>query len=79
LRQEVDTILRTDYNSTNQLFTNPQIHNYSKHIDIQYHYTYEKYKQGNFELVYIESNNNLGDLLTKPRTKSQHHQLCELI
>jgi hypothetical protein len=65
LRQEVDTILRADNHGANELIRNPRIHNHSKHIDIQYHYTCEKYEQGNFELVYVESNNNLTDLLSK--------------
>jgi hypothetical protein len=66
LRQEFDTIFRTDNNGANKLVRTPRIYNRSKHIDIQYHYTREKYEQGNFELVYVESNNNLADLLTKP-------------
>jgi hypothetical protein len=72
LRQEVETILRADNNSANELVRNPRIHNCSTHIDVQYHYTREKYGQGNFELVYVESNNNLADLLTKPLAKPQH-------
>jgi hypothetical protein len=44
LRQEVDTILRADNNGANKLVRNSRLHNRSKHIDIQYHYTREKYE-----------------------------------
>lgn len=79
LRQEMETIVSADNQGANELVRNHRIHNRSKHIDVHYHYVREKYEQGNFELVYVESKNNLADLLTKPLDKTRHELLSEAI
>ncbi|CAH2097573.1 unnamed protein product [Euphydryas editha] len=37
----------------------------SKHIEVHYHFIHENVKQGNIEVVKIESENNIADILTK--------------
>ncbi|CAK9809200.1 Copia protein [Anthophora quadrimaculata] len=37
----------------------------SKHIEVQYHYVNENYKNGIINIVKIDSNVNLADMLTK--------------
>lgn len=38
----------------------------NKHIDIRYPFLREVMLDNKFELVYIESENNISDILTKP-------------
>ncbi|KAI0992742.1 hypothetical protein K3495_g15443, partial [Podosphaera aphanis] len=79
LRQEYNTVLYTDNNGAQELARNPRIHNRSKHIDVHYHYVRDKYNEGDFELLYVKSVNNLADLLTKALPKATHHRLSNHI
>src|SRR6185369_516160 len=40
-----------------------------KHIDIKYHYVKEQWKNGELEPKWIESENNVADIFTKPLTE----------
>lgn len=53
----------------------PRIHNRSKHIDIHFHFVREKYEQGAFEIMWVDSANNLADILTKSLPKVAHEWL----
>ena len=79
LRQNYETFLYTDNNGAQELARNPRIHNRSKHIDIHYHYVREKYNEGDFDLLYVKSANNLADLMTKGLVKNAHHKLANHI
>ncbi|KAI0994021.1 hypothetical protein K3495_g14162 [Podosphaera aphanis] len=80
LRQKFETVLYADNNGAQELAKNPRIHNRSKHIDVHYHYVREKLKEGDFELLYIRSANNLANLLTialpKPAHRLFNHIRC---
>lgn len=38
----------------------------AKHIDIRYHFVREKVEDNLIQLIYIKTNNQIGDLFTKP-------------
>jgi hypothetical protein len=74
-----DTILNhstiyTDSNSAIELAKNPLHHHRTKHIDIQYHFIRELVKDGTTNLVFIPTDKQLADGLTKPLdlTKTQN-------
>ena len=79
LRQKFETVLHSDNNGAQELARNPRIHERSKHIDVHYHYVRDKLKEGEFELLYVKSANNLADLLTKALAKPAHHRLSNHI
>lgn len=79
LRQNFYTVFYADNNGAQELAKNPRIHGRSKHIDVHYHYVREKFKDGDFELLYIKSTKNLADLLTKALPKPAHHRLSNHI
>lgn len=79
LRQKYDTVLYTDNNGAQELARNPRIHSRSKHIDVHYHYVRDKFNEGDFELLYVKSANNLADIFTKALPKPAHHRLAEHI
>lgn len=61
----VNTIY-TDSKSAIDLTKNPVFHSRTKHIDIQYHFIREAYTNKLIDLVYIPTNKQLADPLTKP-------------
>ena len=65
--------LYTDSNSAIELAKNPLFHHRTKHIDIQYHFIREKIKDKSTNLVFIPTEKQLADGLTKPLdlTKTQ--------
>lgn len=77
--QKFDTLLFTDNNGAEELPRNPRIHGRSKHIDVHYHYVCEKFNNGDFELLYVNSSNNLADLLTKALPKATHLRISNRI
>jgi hypothetical protein len=58
--------LYTDSNSAIELAKNPLYHHRTKHIDIQYHFIREKIKDKLTNLVFIPTEKQLADGLTKP-------------
>ena len=50
---------------------NPQFYARSKHIDIQWHYQWEKMEDGSVELQYIPTKDQIADGLTKPLSKDK--------
>ena len=57
--------LYTDSQSALALAKNPGHHYRTKHIDIQYHFVREKVQIGACNLLYIPTNDQLADCLTK--------------
>ena len=66
-----------------KLLENPRFYNWSKHIDIKYHFIREACQQGLIKLVYIPTADIVADILTKslPREKHEKHMrgmgMCE--
>lgn len=46
-----------DNQSSIHLIKNPVFHKRSKHIDVRYHYTRERYEDGEFSLNHVASKN----------------------
>lgn len=68
-----------DNQSAIKLIKNPQFHKRSKHIDVKYHFAREKYQEKVFDLQYINSKQQLADILTKPLMKEQFTYLRDLL
>jgi hypothetical protein len=45
---------------------NPVEHNRTKHIDIQYHFLRDHQQNGDIEIAYVNTKNQLADIFTKP-------------
>jgi hypothetical protein len=59
--------LRVDNKSALALAKNPVFHERSKHIRLRYHFIRGCLEEGNFKACYINTKDQLADLLTKPR------------
>jgi hypothetical protein len=45
---------------------NPVEHNHTKHIDIRYHFLRDHQQKGDIEIVYVNIQNQLADIFSKP-------------
>ena len=64
-------ILNVDNQGAICLAKNPVHHQRTKHIDIKYHYIRGEIQEGNVELKYVPSSDNIADLFTKPVSKDR--------
>jgi hypothetical protein len=71
--------LRVDNKSVLALEKNPIFHERSKHIRVRYHFIRDCLEEGNFKACYINTKNQLMDLLTKPLERIKFLELCSRI
>jgi hypothetical protein len=72
-------VLRVDNKSTISLVKNPVHHDRSKHIDVRYHLIREYEQTGQIAVEFIRTEEQLGDILTKPLGKVKFRELCNKI
>jgi hypothetical protein len=71
--------LRVDNKSALALAKNPIFHKWSKHIRVRYHFIRCCMEEGNFKACYINTKDQLADLLTKPLGRIKFLELCSRI
>ena len=67
--------LKCDNQSAIQLGKNPILHERTKHVELDYHFTRDKVMKGLIELMYTPSQEQLADLFTKALPSPQHNHL----
>jgi hypothetical protein len=72
-------VLKVDNKSTISLVKNPVHHDRSKHIDTRFHLIREYAQNGQIEVSFIRTDEQLGDVLTKPLCKNKFLKLCTKI
>ncbi|WVZ79226.1 hypothetical protein U9M48_026830 [Paspalum notatum var. saurae] len=68
-------VLRVDNKSAIELAKNPVLHDRSKHIDIRFHFIRDCVNGGRIVLGYVETGQQLADILTKPLGQKRLVQL----
>lgn len=71
LEQVAPTALMIDNQSAIKLSNNPEFHQRTKHIDIQYHFIREKVEDGTIVTVYVPTQEQYADILTKALARGQ--------
>jgi hypothetical protein len=71
--------LRVDNKSALALAKNPIFHERSKHIRVRYHFIRGCLEEGSFKARYINTKDQLADLLTKPLGRIKFLELCSRI
>jgi hypothetical protein len=71
--------LRVDSKSALVLAKNPIFHEWSKHIGVRYHFIRGCLEEGNFKACYINTKDQLADLLTKLLGRIKFLELCSRI
>jgi transposase-like protein len=60
------TIIYTDSQSCIGMIDNQKFSNRTKHIDVKYHFIRKMVKERTIELIYVRTDENIADLMTKP-------------
>lgn len=72
-------MLHIDNQSCIRMSVNPAMHNYTKHIQVRYHYLREVVDQGLIKPEYIGTKEQLADIFTKALAKDAHEKFCKCI
>jgi hypothetical protein len=68
--------LRVDSKSALALAKNPVFHEWSKHIRVRYHFIRDCLEEGSFKTCYINTKDQIADLLIKPLRRIKFLKLC---
>jgi hypothetical protein len=68
--------LRVDSKSALAVAKNPVFHEWSKHIRVRHHFIRDCLEEGSIKAGYINTKNQLADLLTKPLGRIRLLELC---
>jgi hypothetical protein len=71
--------LRVDSKSALALAKNPVFHERSKHIRVRHHFIRDCLDEGSIKASYINTKDQLADLLTKPLGRIKFLELCSRI
>lgn len=77
--QNNPTTIWCDNESAISLAKNPESHKRSKHIDVRYHHIREQIKKGVVNLSYVNTKNQLADILTKGLDRQSQEKLMKEI
>ena len=67
--------IRCDNTSAINLTKNPILHSRTKHIEIRHHFIRDHVQKGDCIIEFVDSNNQLADIFTKPLPKDRFFQL----
>jgi hypothetical protein len=68
-----------DNQSSMALSENPEFHQRTKHVDVQYHYIRQEIGAKQVELEFLPTQLMIADGLTKPLSKTKHKRFIELL
>ena len=69
------TVIYTDSQSALRLATNPKFHAHNKDIDIKYHYIREQILLQSIRLQFVNTHDQIVDIVTKPLNPNQFRRL----
>lgn len=72
-----EIIIFTDSQSCMKMIENDKFSNRTKHVHVKYHFTRDLVSQREIKLCYVETENNIADLFTKPLGPAKIRQLRE--
>lgn len=77
--QQGPCIIRSDNLACIQLSNNPEHVSRAKHIDVKFHYIRDKVEDHSIKLQYVNTNNNVADIFTKPLELNKFVKFREML
>ena len=75
-----DTLeIKVDNTSAINLSVNPVFHKRSKHIEIRHHFIRQLVQNNIVRFVYVDSANNVADVMTKPLRKTEFRHFRSIL
>jgi hypothetical protein len=71
LHKSAPTTIWSDNQSTIKLVKNPILHARTMHIELHHHYIHEKTEAGEIDVIYISTNEQEPNIMTKPLGKAK--------
>jgi hypothetical protein len=71
------TLLHIDNQSAIAITRNPEFHDRTKHIEVRYHFLRHQHTQGEIDLVYKPTGEQVADALTKGLSREKHEKFRE--
>ena len=77
-KQDGPTVLHLDIVAAELLITNPADHERTKHFDIKFHYTREKFREGEINVQHVSTGDHVADIFTRalPVCKFEGFKKC---
>lgn len=72
-------VLFVDNASAIKLVKNHEFYKRSKHIEVRYYFVRELYQKGDINVEFVRSENQLGDMFTKPLSPIKFKDMCSKI
>lgn len=72
-------VVYMDNQGAMKLAKNPEFHKRTKHIQVRYHFIREKFESGLFQLSYVNTNDQIADICTKPLLKEKFQRFRSLM
>jgi hypothetical protein len=66
------TVIHCDIQSCIKLSKNPVFHDWSKHIEIRYHFIHDWVQRGVVQLQYVSTDDQVADILIKALPRGKH-------
>src|SRR5947209_19103805 len=79
LRFNLPCAILCDSTGAQSIAENPIISDALKHIEVHHHYVREQRTLGNFELMRVDTADNLEDIGTKSLGREIHHRLSSIL
>lgn len=76
---DIKPVLLMDNQSAIRLIKNPEYHKRTKHIDVRYHFIRQKFIEEMFDIIYVSTNDQVADILTKPLAKEKFNHFREMM
>jgi len=69
--------IMVDNQSAIKLSKKPEFHKRTKHIDVRYHYSRELLMEKKIDVIFVPTDDQTADILTKPLLKGKHKIMCK--
>ena len=79
VKYEHPIVINCDNTSAINMSKNPFMHSKTKHIPIKYHFVREQVSQKNVKLEYVDTKEQIVNILTKPLPKDAFEHLGQIM